>query len=336
MARDYYNLLGVPRSASEREVRAAFRRLARKHHPDLNPGQPDAAERFKEINEAHEVLSNAESRRLYDRFGDNWKQAQQFGQQGPPGAGHVRWGPGQAGPGVFDDLLGDFDLGDVFGRFIGGGRGGVGTASRPRVRPATLEQPVELTLEEAHDGAVRAIQVTRQTSCASCEGRGRAPGGMCPVCLGRGFTFQPTRGEARIPPGVESGSRVRVSAGGQEVLLVITVRPDPRFRRSGADLDPERLSQGNSLRNASWNQLGGLAAAAGSLWLVPPRVECVAVRREVSFPVSKGFPFGTPHIQVCTVAEAHAPLLEHVFRVALPSTNRSRGVKQCGSERAGL
>ena len=239
MARDHYNLLGVPRSASEREIRAAFRRLARKHHPDLNPGQPDAAERFKEINEAHEVLSNAESRRLYDRFGDNWKQAQQFGQQGPPGAGHVRWGPGQAGPGVFDDLLGDFDLGDVFGRFIGGGRGGVGTASRPRVRPATLEQPVELTLEEAHDGAVRAIQVTRQTSCASCEGRGRAPGGMCPVCLGRGFTFQPTRGEARIPPGVESGSRVRVSAGGQEVLLVITVRPDPRFRRSGADLHAE-------------------------------------------------------------------------------------------------
>ena len=239
MARDYYNLLGVPRSASEREVRAAFRRLARKHHPDLNPGRPDAAERFKEINEAHEVLSNAESRRLYDRFGHNWKQAQQFGGQGPPGAGHFRWGPGSAGPGVFDDLLGDFDLGDVFGRFFGAGRGGVGTASRPRARPASLEQPVELTLEEAHDGAVRAIQVTRQTPCDRCEGRGRASGGTCPACLGRGFTFQPTRGEARIPPGVESGSRVRVVAGGQEVLLVITVRPDPRFRRTGADLHAE-------------------------------------------------------------------------------------------------
>ena len=239
MARDHYNLLGVPRSASEREIRAAFRRLARKHHPDLNPGQPDAAERFKEINEAHEVLSNAESRRLYDRFGDNWKQAQQFGQQGPPGAGHVRWGPGQAGPGVFDDLLGDFDLGDVFGRFIGGSRGGVGTTSRPRARAVTLEQPVELTLEEAHDGAVRAIQVTQQASCTRCEGKGRSSGGICPACLGRGFTFQPTRGEARIPPGVESGSRVRVAAGGQEVLLVITVRPDPRFRRSGADLHAE-------------------------------------------------------------------------------------------------
>ena len=239
MAKDYYNLLGVPRSASEREIRAAFRRLARKHHPDLNPGQPDAAERFKEINEAHEVLSNAESRRLYDRFGGNWKQAQQFGQQGPPGASHVRWGPGQAGSGAFDDLLGDFDLGDVFGRFFGGGRGGVGTTSRPRPRPTTLEQPVELTLEEAHDGAVRAIQVTRQAPCMRCGGQGRASGGMCPACLGRGFTFQPTRGEARIPPGVESGSRVRVNAGGQEVLLVITVRPDPRFRRTGADLHAE-------------------------------------------------------------------------------------------------
>ena len=238
MARDYYNLLGVPRSASERDIRAAFRRLARKHHPDLNPGQPDAADRFKEINEAHEVLSNAESRRLYDRFGHNWKQAQQFGQQGPPGAGRVRWGPGQAGPGAFDDLLGDFDLGDVFGRFFGGGRG-VGTASRPRPRPTTLEQPVELTLEEAHDGAVRAIQVTRQAPCSRCDGRGRTSGGMCPACLGRGFTFQPTRGEARIPPGVESGSRVRVHAGGQEVLLVISVRPDPRFRRTGADLHAE-------------------------------------------------------------------------------------------------
>ena len=239
MAKDYYNLLGVSRSASEREIRAAFRRLARKHHPDLNPGQSDAAERFKEINEAQEVLSNEESRRLYDRFGDNWKQAQQLGQQAPPGAGHVRWGPGTAGPGSFDDLMGDVDLGDVFGRFFGGGRGGVGTTSRPRGRATTLEQPVELTLEEAHDGAVRAIQVTRQMACDRCEGRGRASGGMCPACLGRGFTFQPTRGEARIPPGVESGSRVRVNAGGQEVLLVITVRPDPRFRRNGADLHAE-------------------------------------------------------------------------------------------------
>ena len=239
MARDYYNLLGVPRSASERDIRAAFRRLARKHHPDLNPGQPEAADRFKEINEAHEVLSNAESRRLYDRFGHNWKQAQQFGQQGPPGAGRVRWGPGQAGSGAFDDPLGDFDLGDVFGRFFGGGRGGVGTASRPRPRPTTLEQPVELTLEEAHDGAVRAIQVTRQAPCSRCDGRGRTSGGMCPACLGRGFTFQPTRGEARIPPGVESGSRVRVNAGGQEVMLVISVRSDPRFRRTGADLHAE-------------------------------------------------------------------------------------------------
>lgn len=239
MAKDYYNLLGVPRSASERDIRAAFRRLARKHHPDLNPGQPDAAERFKEINQAHEVLSNAESRRLYDRFGDNWKQAQHFGQQAPPGANPFRWGPGTAGPGAFDDLLGDLDLGDIFGRFFRGGRGGVGATAPPRARPATLEQPVELTLEEAHDGAVRAVQVTRQTVCARCEGTGRASNGVCPACLGRGFTFQPTRGEARIPPGVESGSRVRVNAGGQDVLLVITVRPDPRFRRTGADLHAE-------------------------------------------------------------------------------------------------
>ena len=238
MPKDYYDVLGVPRSSSEKEIRTAFRKLARKHHPDVNPGQAEAAERFKEINEAHEVLSDPEKRRLYDRFGHNWKQVQGFG--GQPGAGATTgpfrrqtWPPGA---GASEDLFGEFGLGDIFDRFFSRGRGGPGAATRRRSRSAAVEHPVTLSLEEAHDGATRSIQVTGQAPCAQCGGTGVVSGAACRSCLGQGFTYRPTRGEVTIPPGVEDGSRVRVNAGGQAVILVVSIRPNPRFQRKGTDL----------------------------------------------------------------------------------------------------
>ena len=130
MARDYYEVLGVPKNASDMDVRAAYRRLARKHHPDVNPGNPKAEAIFKEINAAYEVLSYPEKRRPYDRFGPNWKQAQQSGVGFPGGAAPGGWPFQQGGPGVWtsrrgpgaqgdqEDLFNDQELGSVFQRFF--------------------------------------------------------------------------------------------------------------------------------------------------------------------------------------------------------------------------
>ena len=234
MAKDYYDLLGVARNAGEKEIRAAFRKLARKYHPDVNPGQDATAERFKEINEANEVLSNPESRKLYDRYGGNWRQGQQLGGRGAPPGGGFQWQVG--------DLGGDL-LGGLFGRGRGGG-GGIfdtffGGGTRTRQRTAVLEQTVEITLEEAFSGATRALQVTRQTVCTRCGGAGVVGAAACPECLGQGFSYQPVRGEVAIPPGVDNGSRVRVSPGGHQVVLVVQVDPHSKFQRKGTDLYTE-------------------------------------------------------------------------------------------------
>ena len=120
MATDYYKVLGIDRNAGEKEVRAAFRRLARKYHPDVNHGQPDAAERFKEINEAHEVLSNAESRRLYDRYGENWRDVQRGGESF---RGRRQWRTQTIDPDAFGDLFGGGGPGSIFDSFFRGARG---------------------------------------------------------------------------------------------------------------------------------------------------------------------------------------------------------------------
>ncbi len=242
MAADYYNVLGIDRNAGEKEVRAAYRRLARKYHPDVNHGEPDATERFKEINEAHEVLSNPESRRLYDRYGENWRNVQRGGdpfQGGSPFRGGGRWQTQTIDPETFHDLFGGGGFGGMFDSFFGGGRGGSGGRRRGPQRPGVLEQPVELTLEEAFHGTTRALQVTGQTPCATCNGVGTVNNRACQTCLGQGFSFQPVRGEVSIPAGVDNGSRVRVSPGGQQVVLVVTVLPHARFQRNGNDLSTE-------------------------------------------------------------------------------------------------
>ena len=192
----YYNILGVSKSASEKDVRQAFRSLARKYHPDLNPGDKEAEVKFKRINEAYEILSDADTRKKYDRYGDNWKTADKIEAQ--HGAGPFR----RTSTGGVEDLFGSdpfAGFGDLFGRSAG-----TTTAAR-------LEASVEVSLEEAFAGANRQVTITS-------GGRDR-------------------RIEVSIPPGVYTGSVVRISPGkGQELLLNITVAPHRRFTRKGDDL----------------------------------------------------------------------------------------------------
>ncbi len=236
MATNYYEVLGVPRAASDKDVRAAYRKLARKHHPDVNPGDKASEARFKLINNAYEVLSDAEKRRKYDKYGDQWEHAAEIEEM------QRRRGGGNGGFQQFD--LGDVgDLGNVFSSMFGrgGGRGGR-TMSR---RGADLQHPVEVTLEEAYHGTSRTLEMLAQEPCPTCGGAGQIAGATCHACGGHGQVQRPRRLEVKIPPGVSDGSKVRIAGEGQpgmgggrkgDLLLVVTVRPHARLERRGDDL----------------------------------------------------------------------------------------------------
>ena len=224
--KDYYKILGVDKNASEKDIKKAFRRLARKHHPDVNPDDARAEERFKEINEAHEVLSDPEKRRKYDRLGADWNRYQQRGGD-PGGFDWGRWTTGQPGANVryatpedLQDLFGgDSPFSDFFSQIFGGmgARPGAGSYQR-QIRPQrgqNYEQPVEITLQEAYSGTTRILQKENQ------------------------------RLEVKIPAGAKTDTRVRMSGhGGQgvggaqagDLYLRVRVLPDPRFERKDADL----------------------------------------------------------------------------------------------------
>lgn len=220
---DYYQVLGVSRNATEKEIRQAYRRLARKYHPDLNPGDKQAEARFKEIGEAYAVLSDPEKRKKYDRYGHNWQQAEAAEAAArEAGVGGFRWGPGVGGvrfetTGNLDDsIFGDL-FGDLFGR--SGARPGFRGRGFER-RGQDYEQPVEVTLEEAFNGTQRLL--TLQTP----------NGGM-------------RRLEVKVPPGVADGSRIRIAGEGGpglgggpngDLYLVVSVRPHATFERKGDDL----------------------------------------------------------------------------------------------------
>jgi curved DNA-binding protein len=226
--RDYYTVLGVPRTASEKDIKTAYRKLARKHHPDVNPGDKKSETLFKEIGEAYSVLSDPEKRKKYDRWGHDWEkieQAQAAGANfgGRPGSRTYTYTTGApnggGGPGGFN--FESEDLGGLFEQLFGRAAGG-----RQRVRSAPrkgndIEQTVEITLEEAFNGTQRTYSLMD-----SHTGEARSV-------------------EVKIPAGATEGLRIRVAGKGEpgmsggaagDLYLIVNIKPHPLFEREGDDL----------------------------------------------------------------------------------------------------
>ncbi len=225
--KDYYEVLGIQKTASEKEIKQAFRKLARKYHPDVNPGDRGAENKFKEINEAHEVLSDPEKRRKYNQLGANWKRyepsARPSGGAGFPGFNVGFEGPGGGFSDFFKTFFGaGMDVDDLFGRsgagFRGARRGG-GRAPSYAAQPGRdVTASINITLEESHNGTVRRLSVERA--------------GATDVI------------EVRIPKGVKDGSKVRVAGKGEpggsgkskDLYLEVKMVPHAIYQRDGDDL----------------------------------------------------------------------------------------------------
>ena len=216
--RDYYEVLGLKKGASEEEIKKAFRKMAMKYHPDRNPGDKKAEEKFKEVNEAYSVLSDADKKAKYDRFG--------FAGVDPSyGAGQ---GGGFGGFGGFDGGM-DFDLGDLFGSFFGGfgGGGGRSNPNAPR-RGSDIQTNIYISFEEAAKGCKKTVEFQKIEVCDECSGSGAAKGSSpqtCPDCNGRGQINV----QQRTPFGTISTSKPCQRCGGKG-----TFNPNPCTRCKGA------------------------------------------------------------------------------------------------------
>ena len=273
--RDYYEVLGVKKDASEADLKKAFRQMAKKYHPDVNPGDKSAEAKFKEVNEAYDILSDSQKRARYDQFG------------------HAGVDPSAAAGGPFGGGFGgvDFDLGDIFDSFFGGGFGGGRSSSRSRSsaqRGADLKQRVDLTFEEAAFGVEKQINITKNVKCEKCGGTGARDGSspkQCPTCHGTGQTQvrqntpfgqfstiktcetcrgegkiisnpctscngsgtikKPTKLAVKIPGGIDNGQSISLRGEGEsgvrggpngDLYVTVSVRKHPLFTRDGADV----------------------------------------------------------------------------------------------------
>ncbi|HKS38366.1 MAG TPA: J domain-containing protein [Verrucomicrobiae bacterium] len=249
--KDYYKTLGVERNAGDDEIRKAFRKLARQYHPDVAKDKKVAEEKFKEINEAYEVLSDPEKRKKYDALGADWKHGAGF--RPPPG-----WDPRGRRPGSraqpFDDSefhFGGTGFSDFFEQFFGsmggnrgraGFRGDVGEFSQ---RGQDVEADILVTLEEAFHGSIRPVSLRRDVACERCQGSGERNGRPCPTCAGAGSVPKVENYQVKIPPGVREGQRLRLAGRGQggagggpagDLYLRVRLAKHPDFRVEGSDL----------------------------------------------------------------------------------------------------
>ena len=272
--RDYYEVLGVSKGASEDEIKRAYKKLARKYHPDMNPGDKEAEEKFKEVNEANEVLSDPEKKARYDQFG--------FAGVDPS------YGAGAGGAGGYGGGFDFGDLGDIFGSFFGGGFGGGQTRRNGPQRGESIRASVAVTFTEAAFGCKKEVSIERSEQCASCKGSGCAPGTtpeICPDCHGSGMVqvqqrtpmgvfassrpCQRCRGTGKIihqpcadcggsgavrkrktikvtiPAGIDHGQTISLRGQGNagknggpagDLLITVMVRPHELFRREGNDV----------------------------------------------------------------------------------------------------
>ncbi len=240
--RDYYEVLGVSKTATQDEIRKAYRALARKHHPDVNPGDKSAEDKFKEINEAYEVLSDPEKRKRFDQLGANWKAGSDFtpppgGEPGGGGYGGFASSPGQGSSGDFSDFF----------ESLFGGRRNARAGSGFRMRGSDVDAEITLTLEEAHRGTRRTISFESTEECPTCGGSGKKDGKVCPSCGGSGAVLRPKSLEVSIPAGVRQDSVIRLAGQGEaggngapagDLFLHIRIQPHKRFQIAG-DSDVE-------------------------------------------------------------------------------------------------
>jgi len=263
--RDYYKVLGVERTASEADIKSAFRKLARKHHPDVNPGNKDAEKQFKEINEAYQVLSDPAKRKKYDELGADWEHgisqeemmrryAREQAAAGGRGGGHTAHFDG----GDFSDFFEQFFGGAGGGGFHAGGpRGGFGFSAEP-VRAPDLRAEVQVTLYDAIKGAKRRLEMVAQDECDTCGGSGITTteerkgknriiqaAHACPTCGGSGVIPTPRALEITIPAGVTDGTQLRLKGqGGRgtrpdlngDLFLMVRIEQQPPFEVSGRDV----------------------------------------------------------------------------------------------------
>jgi DnaJ-class molecular chaperone len=247
-----YDTLGVAKNASAEEIKKAYRKLARKYHPDVNKGKD---EKFKELSEAYEVLSDPEKRGRYDTLGPDWQRYAQGPQPGAPGV-NVEFGDAGDFSDFFRTIFGDLSGSRGSGGPRGGARGGrggfedllgggFGRATRQPRRGQDVQAAVEISLEEAFGGTRKSFTLELEEPCATCEGSGNVGGKPCGSCHGTGWQRARREVDVRIPAGVRTGQKVRVGgeggggggAGGRgDLYLVVSVAPHPQFERRGDDL----------------------------------------------------------------------------------------------------